>query len=244
MTKVFFFLFAASVFIFTSCEEKLAEVNSNPASDYYPLQTGKYIIYNVDSIIYNETIADDTTHWQIKEEIVDTFYDLDSILNYRIERSRRPDDISAWQILDEWSVRNKNGNIERDENDLRFIKLAEPVLLSKNWDGTAYLGNLYDLPFYRECDRLDFLENWEYTYTTLDSSTTINGLQFDSVIAVKQQGADNLIELNYAIEVYAKGVGMIKKQFYHYTSQNTDEIPWIYKAECGYVYTMEIVEHN
>ncbi|MFN0274962.1 MAG: hypothetical protein ACKVPJ_04400 [Chitinophagales bacterium] len=243
MKKQIYALFVAAGF-FTSCEEEFAEVTTYHAADYYPTEVGKYIIYNVDSIVYNETIENDTTHWQIKEEIIDTFYDLDSILNHRIERSRRPDDTSAWQVLDEWSVRNKNGNIERDENNLRFIKLAEPVLLNKSWDGTAYLGNLFDLPFYRECDRLDFLEDWDYTYIVLDSSVVINSLQFDSVIAVKQQGADNLIELNNAIELYVKGVGLIKKQFYHYTSQNTDNIPWEFKAECGYVYTMEIVEYN
>lgn len=244
MQKHFLILFACSMVFSISCNEKLAEVSSPLTADFYPMQTGKYIIYNVDSIIYNETIADDSTHWQIREQIMDTFYDLDSILNFRIERSRRADALSAWQVLDVWSVRNKNGNIERDENDLRFVKLAEPVVVNSNWDGTAYLGNLFDLPYYRECDRLDFLENWEYTYTTTDSSATINGLQFDSIVTVKQQGADNLIEQNYAIELYARGVGLIKKEFFHYTSQNTNDIPWEEKAECGYKYTMEIVEYN
>lgn len=244
MQKHFLILIVYIMLFMISCEEKQADVTSPPAADFYPMLTGKYIIYNVDSIIYNETIADDTTHWQIREQVMDTFYDLDNVLNFRIERSRRADELSAWQVLDVWSVRNKNGNIERDENDLRFIKLAEPVIINSNWDGTAYLGNLFALPYYRECDRLDFLENWEYTYTTTDSNATINGLLFDSIVTVKQQGADNLIEQNYAIELYASGIGLIKKEFFHYTSQNTNDIPWEEKAECGYKYTMEIVEFN
>jgi hypothetical protein len=227
-----------------ACDEKLADLSSQDAAAYYSLQVGKYMIYEVDSVIFFETIDDVYKHWQVKEEIVDTFYDLENLLNYRIERSRRPDASVPWQMLDVWSVRIKNANIERDENNLRFIKLADPVLHHKSWDGTAYLGDLAELPFERECDRLSFLEGWDYTYTSVDSGATIGGIFYDSIITVLQQGDDNLIELNYAIEVYAKGVGLVQKQFYHYTSQNTDDIPWEFKAECGYTYTMTLIERN
>ncbi|MBC8047358.1 MAG: hypothetical protein H7Y00_11225 [Fimbriimonadaceae bacterium] len=230
--------------LFFSCDEKVADDNPDNAIAYYPMQTGKYVIYDVDSTIYNETTPDETHHWQIKEEIVDTFYDLDNILNYRIERYQRINDSAAWALQEVWSVRDVNGSIERDENNLRFVKLISPVSVNRQWNGTIYLGDLDSLPFEIGCNKLSFLEDWDYTYITVDSSVTINDMLFDSTLTVFQQGADNLLELNYAIEVYAKGVGMVKKEFYHYTSQITDDINWEDKVECGYKYLMTVVEFN
>ncbi|MBC8172864.1 MAG: hypothetical protein H7X71_03065, partial [Chitinophagales bacterium] len=105
------------------------EDDSLKAVDYYPLSVGKYLIYNVDSIIYNETIADDTTNWQIKEELIDTFYDAEQRLNFVLERSRRLSDTLSWQTEYVWSVLDNNGNIEKTENNLKFIRLISPVRL-------------------------------------------------------------------------------------------------------------------
>lgn len=240
----FLFIPALCCMALLSCNEKMDDGITMEPSDYYALSVGKYVIYDVDSTVYNETIDDAVSHWQIMEAIVDTFYDLGNELNYRIERSRRAADTLDWQLMDIWSVKVHNGAIERDENNLRFIKLASPIAQDKTWDGTIYLGDLDSLPYERACDKLSFLENWEYMYTGINGTETYNGMSYDSVVTVMQQGADNLLELNYCMEHYAKGIGMIAKEFYHYTSQNTANIPWEDKVECGYEYSMSIVEHN
>lgn len=98
---------------------------------YYPLDTGLYRIYQVDSIIYNETFANDTTSWQVMEVLTDTFYDLEGHLNYTIERSRRSDATQPWEIINVWQVGAIDGRIEKAENNLRFIKLTTPLKQEK-----------------------------------------------------------------------------------------------------------------
>lgn len=238
-TTLFFIINCLLVFMF-SCEEKTAEPDTIFATDYYPLEVGKYLIFEIDSVIFNSTIANDSGHWQIKEEIVDTFYDAQQTLNYRIERSKRKDDSSVWQLEYTWSAKNNNGTIEKTENNLTFIKLPSTLSLNKSWDGTAYLSDLSEIPVERTCDNLSFLEDWNYICTEISNNSAL----YEQTISITQSGADNLIEKDYAIETYAKGIGLIEKHFYHYYSQNLENIDWELKVSCGYKYSMILIAHN
>ncbi|MEZ5015304.1 MAG: hypothetical protein R2794_13535 [Chitinophagales bacterium] len=230
---------------FASCTKDSDDTLRTPA-EFYPLEVGRYIIWDVDSINYHEAIPNDTSHTQVKEILVDTFYDNLGLLNYRIERYTRPDDTSDFMLQNVWSVCQKGNNIEKTENNLRFIKLVAPVMDGVQWDGNAYLGGLFDLPYNEECNRLNYLEGWDYVYANLDASMEINGMPFDRTVTVNESGADNLIEYDNATEIYAAGVGLIQKEFYHYYTQDLScpDCPWTQRVQCGYSVIMRIVAYH
>ncbi len=236
-------LFAGSLF---SCKTDESLYPLHTPEEYFPLQTGKYITWSVDSIIYHETFANDTSSTQVMEMLTDTFYDNEQRLNYKIERYSRVSDTSDWILQHVWSVLFTDGQIQKVENDLRFIKLVTPATNNTQWAGNSYLGGLEDLPFDEECNRLTYLENWEYTYANAEEPYTVNGFDFDKTIKVMQAGDSNFIWYNYAEEIYAAGVGMVQKDFYHYYTQDTGcpGCPWEERAQCGYSVKMRIIDHN
>lgn len=238
---------AACISLWMACDDGVPEpISPEYPYAYYPLDTGKFWIYQVDSIIYNETFANDTASWQVMEKITDTFYDLEDRLNYIIERSRRPDSNAAWEIINVWQIGNIDGRVEKVENNLRFIKLVTPLLKGQSWDGNAYLGGLDDLPFDYECNRLSYYEGWNYSYASVDAPFTMNGITFPETVTVIQEGDSNLIWFDYAKEIYARDIGLIKKEFYHYYTQDITcpECPWNERVQCGYSVVMTVLDHN
>src|SRR6187399_3339537 len=72
---------------------------------YFPLVTGRYIIYDVDSLGYwgfKDTVVHHT--YQIKEEVDSPYIDNEGNTAYKIIRSRREDESSPWTITDVWSA--------------------------------------------------------------------------------------------------------------------------------------------
>lgn len=247
-SSVFVLLFGLSTAMWLhSCDEPLPEpIDARQPFQYYPLDTGKYIVYQVDSIIYNETFANDTTQWQVMELIADTMYDLNGRLNYVIERYRRPDVASDWQLTHIWQVLMTDGKVEKIENNLRFVKLVTPLLENVQWDGNVYLGGLEDIPVDYECNRLSFYEGWLYTYRDLEAPFSVNGLDFPHTVTVTQEGDSNLIWFDYAKEIYAENVGLVWKEFYHFYTQDITcpACPWEERVQCGYSVKMSVLEYN
>ena len=91
-------LLLISVILF-SCSKDGEPIQLKSASDYYPLKLGAWHVYDVDSISYNDfttPVTIDSISYQVKEELTDTFYDLEGSLSYEITRSKR-----VYQKLDE-----------------------------------------------------------------------------------------------------------------------------------------------
>ena len=66
-----------------------------------------------------------------------------------------------------------NGQIQKVENNLRFIKLATPVWFETTWDGNVYLGGLEDIPVAEECNELTFYEDWQYSYANINAPYSV-----------------------------------------------------------------------
>ena len=105
-----------------------------------------------------------------------------------------------------------DGKMIRNENNLRFVKLVSPPLNDVQWDGNVYLGGLDDLPYDEECNRLIYYEGWDYIYSNVNENYSIPDFDFENTITVEQFGDSNLIWFDYAKEIYALDVGMVKKK--------------------------------
>ena len=194
------------VFITTlvGCKNKI-ETPPDVGYDYAPTTIGKYVIYDVDSTIYDD-FKHDTTYYKyrIKEKLEEAITDNQgrpAIKLVRYIKKYNPlisYDNMAWTVKDVWSYTKTNTTLEVVEEDLRFTKLAFPVKTDASWDGNAHntLGNL------------------DYKYNYVDAAETINGGVFDKVLYIEQKDdkSKNAIRRQFYIEKYAKNVGLVYRE--------------------------------
>ncbi len=183
-----------------SCKKNKVEEAVDVGYGYYPVKVGNFIIYKVDSIVYNDfTGTIDTFNYQIKEVIESDFIDNQGRNTQRLERYRRANDTSQWNIQDVWYSNRTSSTAEKVEENVRYIKLIFPVKSRQEWNGNKY----------------NYLDPETYKYSNIHKPNDIVLHHFDSTITVIQKEELNLILDDYKIEIYAKNVGMIYKKFRH-----------------------------
>lgn len=202
--------------------------------EYFPVDTGRYVTYRVDSIVYDDfTGTVDTFQYQLQERITSTFKDNEGRTNYRLERYFRQSDSANWRIGDVWFMLRTKERAEKIEENQRFIKLVFPPKEGVTWQGNRFLNIT---------DNIDYYEDWTYEITEVDEEATYNGLQFDSTLTVDQVDNENQIEKTRGIEAYAKDVGMIYKELQHLEKQDVTA-PWS-EAESGFILRMSVIDYG
>src|SRR5574337_305543 len=188
-----FLSFTLLTTIFSSCSKDEA-----PAIDmgygYFPNTPGKYVVYDVDSIVMNSfTKTVDTFKFQLKEIIESVYTDNSGRPALRLERYRKnysktiPYNQMTWTLTDVWSENRTPTTAEKVEENIRFVRLVFPVAQNKKWNGNVY----------------NSIGEWDYTYTEIDKAKTITGITFDSTLTVLQNNQENLIDKQYYQEMYA-----------------------------------------
>ena len=184
---------------FSCRKDKTTQTTADVAGyRYFPIDTGYWVIYQVDSITISSSHPPDTFHYRLKEYIPSTFIDNSGKLTERIERYVWNDAAFVWNIVNVWTSNVHPNDAEKVEDNIRFVKLSFPVILNATWNGNSLNS------FYPE---------WDYVYTAVDQPLSIGRLSFDSTITVLQVDQSNLVYKQYGLEKYAKGVGMIYKEF-------------------------------
>lgn len=181
-------------------------------SEYYPQKIGSWYIYDVDSIYYNDftdPITVDSSSYQVREELTDTFYDLEGNLSYKITRSKRYANDSVkideqnWNITDIWWVKKVNNNIYRVEENIRYVSLIYPIKEGNEWDGNAF----------------NTISTWDYTYEKVGETYEDYA---DALIVNQRFLTDNKYFYQNYNEVYAKGVGLVSRTRVNMESQEQD----------------------
>jgi hypothetical protein len=205
----FLIVIAIVLFSVSSCKVDKYDDTLGFEYEYQPLEVGRYTIYDVDSIDYDYLAPNqiaDTIRYQLMEWLTDTFYDNQSRLNYRLELFIRPDAASPWVFWKVWYCLKTDRTFERQEDDLRFMKLVFPIRNDINWNGNIFLP-------VSDTSYLKLYFGWNYIYKNLGLPNTVNGLTFNETVEVSHVNDENLIDKRMSKEIYAKGVGLIFRQF-------------------------------
>lgn len=179
-----------------SCKKDKEVVTIDLGYNYYPVDSGFWRIYDVDSIVHDDfTQTVIKYNYQIKEILTEEFVDSDGSKSIRLERYYRKSESEGWKIKDVWTVRRTTKNLQIVEENQRIVKLIFPVKEGEDWNGNAY--NSTD----------------EQTFELLskDVTETINSIVLDSVCAVLELNNDNFIEYQYRSEKYARNIGLVEK---------------------------------
>ena len=114
---------------------------------------------------------------------------------YEFWRYSRPDSTLPWVNYDIVTVNKDQLTIQWVENNLRYVKLTNPIAENKNWD-----GNIYNI-----------LSPWNYFYSNFESSFENEYLVVTDVIKVNQRDVSNFLQSEKAWELYGKNVGLVFK---------------------------------
>lgn len=193
--------------------------------DYYDLTPGRYIIYDVIEISHSQGASgSDTNVYQLKTVIGDTITDNEGRIAREFLRYKRINASENWVLTDLWTTIIADYKAELVEENQRVVKMVFVPTINKSWDANANntLGEL-------EC-----------YYDELHNSYTVGSQVFDSTLIVEQADDLNLIRYERKYEVYANGIGLIKK---HYRDLNINNFN-IEDINDGQELFMEIVSYG
>ena len=141
------FCFPALIFLTISACNDRVTLDPEPTDlsqfAYFPLQTGKYTVYQVDSIVYDfaqggGTVRDSFRTF-VKEIIADTLRDQTGLLQYSIERYERKSDTADWILKSITTAARTTTQAIRTEDNFRFLKLIFPLDTRSEWDGNVWI---------------------------------------------------------------------------------------------------------
>ncbi len=195
MRKNLFFLFGA-ILMLTACKK---QKQPNFHREYFGLETGRYVIYDVLEITHDANLAvqHDTVRYQLKTVWEGAYLDNEGRTASEFRRYKRASVTDNWSLADVWTGIYDGVRAELIEENQRVVKLVFSPTLAKVWDANAY-NNLGE----QEC-----------YYSDVHVDTTINGVFFDSTVVVQQEQFYSLIDTTLKYEVYGKYVGLLYKHF-------------------------------
>ena len=243
MNKLLSILFAAIMLLgMYSCKKSTEELKTVPLTDYAPMVVGKYITYQLDSLVFTNfgTIAE-VHNYQVKVQVDALTTDALGRPAYRLFRFIKYNGSPNW-IPDNtfWAIHTGN-TYEFIENNLRFLKLMQPVREGFSWKGNVYIDTRSANTDFRYMDDLD------YVYENVNQPATVGSFTFDSTITVNQRedslGLPIIPETQYAEktlakEIYAKNIGLVYRNFLHWEFQR------VYNGFVGYGVTYTMIDHN
>lgn len=222
---------------------------------YFPLRTGQWVEYQVDSILFDfgptgQTVRD-TVHLQVREEVTDTLHDDTGLLWYRIERSERLSDAAPWAFRRVWTAARTTTQAIRQEDNLRFLRLVFPLAPRTRWDGNRWIDPTLEIEVAGE--RLRPFGNWTYRADAVDVTAQIGSFRFDSVLVVTEVDYANAIERRLSRAWYARNIGLVQREQWILDSQYCNQTPppadcltrpWELKGQKGYILRQLILRHN
>lgn len=248
MRNVFFFVVTVSVLFFSSCKKSTEQLDTAALSDYYPLSVGKYITYNLDSIVVYQNFGQTKTvnSYQVKLVVDAQITDNLGRPAYRIIRYIRKTATNPWVSDNTFMAVNTGTSVEFIENNFRFLKLKAPIREGNTWKGNTFIDT------YSLSSNVKYLDGWDYTYDSLNVPAQIGALTIDSTLKVAQRNEvigdptnpGSYSEENIAEEKYARGIGLIYRKFLHLEYQPpVPGHPGAY-ADGSYGLTMKMIDHN
>lgn len=234
----------ASVMFINACKKSSETFQTPTIADYAPTEVGKYITYQLDSLVYKSFGTRDTTiSYQVKFETDAEITDNLGRPAFRIIRYIRKTAANAWMPDATFMVTNTGNSLEFVENNLRYIKLTLPFRNGFSWKGNAYIDT-------RSANsELQYMDEWDYTYENIGQPTNVGAYSLENTLTVNQRDeiignpGDNASysEINFSTETYAKGIGLVYRKFFHSEFQPGNGG---YFADGSYGITLTLIDHN
>ena len=220
MQKNIFVVIFIGVIFLIGCKKETTTVDLK--SDYYPMNVGSWIIYDVDSIVYDDFLQINYRHhFQLKEMITSSFTDGEGDLAYRLERYERDSATQTFNLKNVWQEKIKNNQAQKVEENQRFVKFIFPPQSNETWKGNAYIKPVLTDP------NTKFLGDWDYHFYAVDDNSTIGAKTFaNCAVVIQQDETIPALQQTLFKEIYERGVGLI---YYHhkFVEKQPTNVNWV-----------------
>jgi hypothetical protein len=239
------FIAVIAALSFASCtREKDPDFGPDQSRGYYPLNKGHYVVYDVDSVIWDDFTADSThTHCQVRYTITDTFRDAQKRISYQVDVVKRNSATESWATNDVLFVTPTDMGLDVIQNNLRMQKLSFPAWNTKTWKGNSQIATAdQDLAYFAD---------WDYRYSHIGEAYNNSRELFENSIIVDQVDyklndpvtiPTAYAERTYGREVYSLAVGMVYREAVRWVyDQNSSTGQY---ARKGWEVIMRATDHN
>lgn len=251
-----FALILLTALVLLSCKEEPADLVDPQVygHEYFPLEVGKYRIYEVDSLQFDLGAGDrpvvDSSHFFMRLETVEEYIDQTGQTNYRVERSRANELGDPWEIMDVIVESRTVNQAFYVEDNLRFIPLVFPLRENLEWDGLAYFPD--DIVIFVKGETLEIFDNWQHRVVSTGTQEQIGGMSYSDVATIEQVADTNIVELRYSIEKYASSIGLVYRErqmidsFCKYIGETQPclGLSWREQAGRGFLMRETLIDHN
>lgn len=159
----------------------------------------------MDSIVYDGfSNKSDTFKYEILEIIDTAYHDLEGELSYKVAHYYRLNSNYKWKFYLNSILKRNMYTAEQMIYNQRKMKLNFPIKEFKSWDENAFNTEAYNLARIRNL-------GMDKSYNSINYSNT-----FEVDLG---EDIDDFIQI-YGLEVYAKGIGLIRKEYINTETQN------------------------
>lgn len=164
--------------------------------EFFPLETGRFIEYDVVEILHSLTSPPVTRRSQVREVVRQAFTDAEGQPAFRLERLRRSTTAEPWQLDSVWTARLETSRAVKTAGNVPVVKLVFPVRKDLRWNGNALNGRGAE----------------EYRIRWYDQPLAVGQQFFARTLEVVQREDSSLVSLERRVERYARGVGLVESE--------------------------------
>ncbi|MDR6803517.1 hypothetical protein J2Y45_000787 [Dyadobacter sp. BE34] len=217
-------ILAIASIAFSACDDTTDPLDPY---DYYPLEIGHYIVYDVNQEVYSAgQTAPVVTKWQEKDEVDRVASDSAGIVTYVIARSTRNSTADYWQKVKEYTIHKYPDKLLTNIDNQPFLSLTFPIDSRTTWNGNSYNN----------------LEKQDCYYEPGFKSVKIGEQSFDNVLTVVERSDTSIINKYVTIKQYGVGVGLISDDQTAFEFCQNDDCIGSGKVESGNHKTRKIIE--
>ncbi|MBS1927666.1 MAG: hypothetical protein IT254_10140 [Chitinophagaceae bacterium] len=249
MKKIFFLLLISCLTagILFSCKKSTQDFITPAISKYVPLEVGKYIVYRLDSLVFVDFGTNTQTHsYEVKYEVSDSLTDNLNRKAFRITRFIRVNNTQNWTPDNTFMAVNYGTGYEFVENNLRFIKLKQPIRNDYSWKGNSFIDT------YSTDSPVRYMDDWDYVYADVGQPLQLTNFSLPNTITVNERDEvignpddpQSYAEKNISKEVYAEDIGLVYRQFLHTEYQPPVTGSPGHFVDGSYGVTLEMIDHN
>jgi len=219
--KYFLYLALGLVVTLASCSSDNEVVEQDFGYDYFPLEIGNFREYKVTEVNFL-TSGPDTSRFFLRETIIDSLVNQD-ITTFVLERASRSSMNDEWVVDSLWTARITEREAIQVENNVPILKIQFPVESNRSWD-----SNLFNTK-----------QEETYESVLIDSDT----LDSPVLRVIIEETPDNIVEEDDRDEFYARGIGLISRDFVSLKFCTTN-CANVMEIESGRVLDQKLINHG
>jgi hypothetical protein len=239
-------------FSLASCSKKTEDLQLEDITEYMPLTAGKTLTYRLDSTVFTNFGRNTEIHSYEERHVIDaSFTDNLGRTAYRVFRFIRDTaGTKPWTPAGTYAITVTSQTVEFTHDNLRTLRLAAPLRLDFAWKGNRHLPTEpYNGLFSFSND--DYMNEWEFVYTGTGETFQVKNHTVSDVITI--QHVDESINvpitsptayasINYSVDRFAKGIGLVYQELEMWEYQPNPSGPSGYKT--GFGIKRSLIDHN